>query len=76
MRPQIVIILTFVLSFFNNTPMLAQLRSGETGPPPPVRTPPPPELPIDSGLLILLVIGIVFGCYVVLKKRQSNNVAE
>ena len=56
--------------------MLAQLRSGETGPPPPVRTPPPPELPIDSGLLILLVIGIVFGCYVVLKKRQSNNVAE
>lgn len=74
MRPQIVIILALVLSLFNSTTMLALQKSGETGPPPPNRTP-PPELPIDHGIVILIVIGLLFGCYVVWKKICANNVA-
>ena len=31
------------------------------GPPPPPPPPPPPGLPIDGGLLFLLIAGIVYG---------------
>ena len=72
MRPQIVIILALVLSIVDNTPMLAQLRSGETGPPPPENQR-GPELPIDNGILILLIIGLLYGCYVIWKKYKINK---
>jgi hypothetical protein len=75
MRPQIVIILTIVLSLFNNTVMLAQLNSGVTSPPPPSNRR-PPETPIDQGLLILLIFGFLLGLYVVLKKIKENNAAR
>ena len=39
--------------------MIAQGTVPDTTPPPPV--PPPPGLPIDSGLLFLLIAGIVYG---------------
>ncbi|MBT8262727.1 MAG: hypothetical protein KJO05_07885 [Bacteroidia bacterium] len=62
MRPQIVAILTIVLSLLNSTVMHAQA----TSPPPPPPTP-PPELPLDSGIILLIIAGLIYGCYKVSK---------
>lgn len=75
MRPQIVNkILTVVLSIVMCTVLNAQHSGNETGPPPPdtggqVRG---PELPIDQGLLILLLIGLVYGIYALQKTKTTN----
>lgn len=63
MRPQIVAILTIVLSLLNGTVMHAQV---DTPPPPPPT--PPPELPLDSGMFLLLIAGLIYGSYIVLKR--------
>jgi hypothetical protein len=75
MRPQIVIILTIVLSLVNNTVMLAQQISSDSGPPPPSGQR-GPEFPIDQGLMILLVLGFLLGIYVLTKKIKANNAAR
>lgn len=33
------------------------------GPPPPSTPPPPPGLPLDGGLIVLIVLGIFYGFY-------------
>jgi len=73
MRPQIVTILTFVLVFIINTPLLGMtaLSGPGTGPPPPNRMPdPPPELsiPVDDNLYILIAMGLLYGIYVYYKR--------
>ncbi len=40
------------------------------GPPPP-QPPPPVGLPIDSGLVILLTIGLLYGAYRILKLKRT-----
>ena len=72
MRPQIVKILTLVLFAFNSTIMLAQSKGGDSGPPPPSqnRT---PGLPIDNNILILIIIGLLYGVYVTYKNHQAKN---
>ncbi len=70
MRPQIVKLLTSVLCIFTSTIMLAQQKSGDTGPPPP--STPPPELPIDGGVIILLTIGFIYGCYIAVKRLRVS----
>ncbi|MDC0006515.1 hypothetical protein OAE03_00750 [Winogradskyella sp.] len=32
-------------------------------PPPPPPPPPPPGLPIDNGILILALVGLIYGMY-------------
>ena len=41
-----------------------------SGPPPPA-PPPPPGLPIDSGLLILLISGLFFGVFSLTRHKKS-----
>lgn len=37
------------------------ISSGGINPPPPMPPPPPPGLPIDQGLLVLVVIAVLMG---------------
>ena len=52
--------------------MLAQSKGGGSGPPPPSqnRT---PQLPIDNNILILIIIGLLYGVYVTYKNHQAKN---
>ena len=75
-RPQIVKgILTLLLWIAMCTVVNAQHSGNETSPPPPdtggqVRG---PELPIDQGLSILILIGLVYGIYTI---RQSKSTTQ
>ncbi len=69
MRPQIVKILTLVLIIFNSTTMLAQRAS----PPPPANNTRGPQLPLDENIIVLIVIGLLFGAYITYKKHQVKN---
>jgi len=41
--------------------------------PPPPQPPPPVGLPIDNGVVIMLVLGVVYGIYkLILSKRKLN----
>lgn len=42
-------------------------------PPPPSGPPGPPGLPIDNGILILLLLGVAYGCYVVMAKNLDDG---
>lgn len=79
MRPQIVKKITpTVLSFFASAMMLGQARDASSGPPTPSRAPDPPidlPLPIDSNIVVLVAVGLVFGIYTVLKIRAKHNAA-
>ena len=68
MRPQIVSILTLVLSFLSSTSMLAQAVS----PPPPGQTR-GPFLPIDTDLIFLLIVGVLLGVFMLLRKIVSKR---
>ena len=67
MRPQIVFILALLLSTLSNTAMHAQLSGGGGAPPPPPPTP-PPELPLDSGILVLIAAGLIYGGFVAFRR--------
>ncbi len=41
--------------------LLFPLITMAQGPPPPVPPPPPPGLPVDSGIVYLLLLGVAFG---------------
>lgn len=74
MRSQIVTIYTFMLSMLSSFSASAQLTGGGDPPPPP--TTPPPELPIDSAIILLLVLGVLYGIFVAIKKvRATDNPA-
>ncbi|GHC44093.1 hypothetical protein SAMN05421855_101882 [Ulvibacter litoralis] len=77
MRPQIVKnIATTVLSILASTVMLGQARDASSGPPTPGRGPLPPidlSLPIDSNILILVVLGLAFGIYSLVKSKFKNT---
>ncbi|RMA66046.1 hypothetical protein [Ulvibacter antarcticus] len=79
MRPQIVknILAPAALYLFSCATMLGQADSGSSGPPEPSRGPTPPELglPIDNGLLVLLIAGLIFGIYTANKIRAKRTVA-
>ena len=53
------------------------LAAQHDGPPQPVvqGTPPPPGLPIDNGLMVLLVAAIVFGIYKTLEFSKKPTQA-
>lgn len=54
--------LASILFFFVGFMSMAQ-----GGTPPPPMPPPPPGLPIDNGLLILFVTGLIYGIYKIRK---------
>ena len=69
MRPQIVHILTLLLSVMFSVPMLAQ----RTSPPAPGQRR-PPELPLDDGALILLIIGVFVGViFLIINLRDKEQ---
>jgi hypothetical protein len=75
MRPQIVkkIVLTLCIHLL----MYGYAIANEKGPPPPqpMNCPTcfPIGLPIDDGILILFLSGLVFGGYVIYRKKVSNQ---
>ena len=79
MRPQIVknikIIAPAALCFLTGAIMLGQADAGSSGPPAPnmSRTPPDLSLPIDSGLLFLLIAGLGYGIYIIAKRMKAKN---
>jgi hypothetical protein len=58
------LILLLVLLSFQN------VFSDSTPPPPPT---PPPGMPIDNGIVAMIIIGLLFGCYAVrnIKLKKS-----
>jgi hypothetical protein len=72
------IIAPTVFFFLTSAFVFGQIGSASSGPPAPEmsRTPPETSLPIDSGLVILLIVGLVYGIYMVtFKTRVKNNPA-
>ncbi len=72
MRPQIVKILTIALFLLNSASMLSQHSGSGKGPPSPTnqRT---PQIPIDESILILIVVGLVYGAYIAFKRYRIKN---
>ena len=75
MRPQIVTILTFALSFLNGAIMLGQSTSADSGPPPPPQRT-PPEMFIDSNILLLVLAGLIYGVYVILRRKKAKSILD
>lgn len=77
MRPQIVnkikILAPGVLCFLTSAISLGQARSASSGPPAPEMGRTPIELPIDSGLMILLIAGLAYGVYVARYKMRAKD---
>ncbi|WP_336127480.1 hypothetical protein [Mesoflavibacter sp. CH_XMU1422-2] len=47
------------------------LAQAQTPPPPPPPLPPPPGLPVDNGIMFLIVAALIYGVYKVIKHKQS-----
>ncbi|MGC4040741.1 MAG: hypothetical protein QM710_08165 [Flavobacterium sp.] len=45
----------------------------DAGPPPPSTPPPPPGLPLDGGVVLLLVLSITYGIYKLNKIKKASN---
>lgn len=80
MRPQIVnkfkILAPAVLCFLTSAIALGQARSASSGPPAPEMGRTPIELPIDSGLMILMIAGLAYGIYIVRLRMRVKSTAE
>jgi len=78
MRSQIVKkIVAVVLYLYTSTVMFGQSGGGSEGPPPPDGRDSPEgvNLPLDDNIEILLLIGLLYGCYLVYKKYRTKNTA-
>lgn len=42
--------------------------------PPPPQPPPPQGLPIDGGLVVLIILGLALGVYAILKEKKVFSV--
>ncbi len=56
--------------------MLAQGPSAGSAPPAPGRGPTLPELPIDTNIIILLALGIIYGAYVAYNKYRATSIPQ
>jgi hypothetical protein len=72
MRPQIVKILVFIISLVSSGSMFSQSGGVDSNPPPPPQAT-PPELPIDSGVLLLVIVGILYGAFVLIRRKKTKN---
>lgn len=65
-----------MVSFIYNVLIFAvQTTAGEQAPPPPSQNR-GPNYPIDDNIWILIVVGIIFGIYVIYKRNRSINRAS
>jgi hypothetical protein len=55
--------------------MLGQSTSADSGPPPPPQRT-PPELFIDSNIMLLVLAGLIYGGYVILRKRKAKSILD
>ncbi len=39
--------------------------------PPPPQPPPPPGLPVDNGVVVLLVLGVIYGVYKLIYSKKA-----
>lgn len=66
-----------ILSKKSRVGLLVLLTSASTfaapGAPPPPTPPPPPGLPIDGGIVLLLVVAICYGVYTVRKFNLQSK---
>lgn len=66
----IVLLGYFIIGMVSSTLHAANLAVVQNPPPP---TPPPPGLPIDGGVVLLLLIGLVFAFY---KYNLKQNIKK
>jgi hypothetical protein len=62
-----------------STIVLCQSGASETGPPAPnpeCCPPPDLELPIDSGLTILLIVGLGYGIFISIRRLGTKNISQ
>jgi hypothetical protein len=65
------IILVFAFLFLSSLGFAALPSPGfATPPPPPPTTPPPPGLPIDGGIFVMVVVGLIFGIYKIYQHKK------
>ncbi|MGB6269730.1 MAG: hypothetical protein WBF67_12055 [Olleya sp.] len=62
-------IITLVLSLLISIVGVAQIVT-----PPPPQQPPPVGLPIDNGVVLLVVLGVIYGGYKIISSRKTSNV--
>lgn len=53
--------------------ILLAVQASEEVPPPNPPPPPGPQLPIDGSLWILLLAGLIYGFFIVYKKKLLTN---
>ncbi len=59
------------LALISTLVSIASYSAPPGGGPPPPTPPPPPGLPIDGGIMILLIIAIVYGAYIYSNKLKG-----
>ena len=52
--------------------MLGQSSTASSGPPPPAQRT-PVDLPIDGSVYLLLIAGLVYGVYLILKCKKASD---
>lgn len=70
MRPQIV--KKILLNLFVHLLVIGTAMGNEKRPPPPTRDnhiPPPPYLDLDSNIIVLMAVGILFGLYLLYRNK-------
>ena len=65
-----------LLCFLTSAAMLGQAEASNSGPPAPNMNRTPPELPIDSGMLFLLIVGLGYGIYITIKRMKAKNISQ
>ena len=66
-----------VAFIYNVITFAFQTGTGTQGPPPPAGgTTRGPQAPIDENIWILIVIGILFGIYIIHKRSRTTNKAS
>ena len=69
-----------VIYFLMSTIVLGQSEAGKTGPPAPNPsngpTPPELELPIDIGLVFLLIAGLGYGIFIATHRIRTKNTSQ
>ena len=64
--------------FLMSTIVFGQSEAGKTGPPAPdmERTPPELSLPIDIGLVFLLILGLAYGVFIAIDRIKAKNISQ
>lgn len=67
------LVLFLLISVYGTAQSMMPAASGGVPPPPPPPVP-PPGLPIDNGIIVLIVLGLIYGVYKLVSKGKASNV--